>query len=134
MNLIDFIALPLAVRALLDAWFWEDSILATARASSEIWENRFFRKLANCAFCISYHLPWVLMASCWAWSLFVETPWDVLLKSPIYSLAVTQLVRLLEDFTPGINESGDVSTKRIEHGPEEDEGRGGDAEQSPGEL
>lgn len=120
MTPVDLLALALAARAVLDVWLDEDSVLAELRARTQLWDRWFWKTLFNCRFCLSYHVPALLVFGCYGWSLFLPDPWAVVVKLPLYSLAATGLVRLLDGLvgermpaTPP--ESGDVST--VESGP-----------------
>jgi hypothetical protein len=110
---VDLVATTLAVRALLEAWFNEDSILAERRAATQEWASWFWSKLLNCRLCLSYWVPPVaLILPFYVASLFLPDPWSVVAKLPIYSLAVTGLVwitdRVLKSLPP---ESGGAPTK-----------------------
>lgn len=96
MTLVDLLALALAAKAMLDAWFDEDSILADRRAVTQTWTRWFWRTLFNCRFCLSYWVPAFLLAVLYVASLFLSDPWVVVVKLPIYSLAATALVGLID--------------------------------------
>lgn len=129
MDAVDFIALTFAASAIVDAWK-NGSIFATGRAFMQAKEDydgdstdeddeddepivgeqttwsawllvpRFFAEMLNCAFCTSHHTPWVLALVFYFPSLFVISPWDFLLKLPIYSLAATRLGTIINAYVP----------------------------------
>lgn len=129
MTLLDFLALALASHAWVDVWrngSIFDSLRAymEARADADLYESneqedqepdgttprwmrllnaicpRWFAELVSCSFCFSHHTPWVLAVSLYFPSLFVETPWDWLLKMPIYALACTRLGTIINAIVP----------------------------------
>lgn len=112
MTLIDLLALAFATKACLDVWLDEDSILAEWRAITQTWNSWFWRTLFNCRFCLSYHTPVWLILVFYATSLFLPHPWSVVAKLPIYSLATTGIVWVIDwavkDRTP---KSRGASTK-----------------------
>lgn len=95
MTPLDLLALALAARAVLDVWFDEDSVLADPRARTQLWQSWFWRTLFNCRFCMSYWVPAGLLGFFVA-SLFLPDPWAVVAKLPIYGLAATALVWLID--------------------------------------
>lgn len=48
-------------------------------------------ELFNCPFCLSHHVPYILLLLFYAPALFLPAPFSTLLKLPAYSLAATQL-------------------------------------------
>lgn len=108
MTLMDLAALVLACRAVLDVWFEEDSILAELRARTQLWDSWFWRTLFNCRFCMSYWVPAGLLLGLYVPSVFLEPVWAVIAKLPLYGLAVTGLVGLIDRAVP---KSGDASTE-----------------------
>lgn len=54
----------------------------------------FFAQAWSCLFCASYHAPAYLLALWYLPSLWLPSPWDVVWKLPIYSLAATRVVVL----------------------------------------
>jgi hypothetical protein len=120
MFVLDFIALILAVGAPINAWLHPGGILEELREYVAAWaegsyEDRpptwreIFRErigaLANCRFCLSYHVPWVLLLLCYVPSLWLHSPWDMLVKLPIYSLAATRVSMILWPLDPDIPET-----------------------------
>lgn len=111
MTGVDLLALALATRACLDAWLDPDSILGGLRARTQTWESWFWRTLANCRFCVSYWVP--------AGPLFLLTlstllpaPWALAVKLPVYALAATGLVALLDLIEDRLaSDRGGASTK-----------------------
>ena len=66
-------------------------------------------ELMNCPFCLSHHIPYVLLLLFYVPSLFLGWPYAAIVKLPIYSLACTQAARWLS-----------VSRRRYEHSNNED--------------
>lgn len=95
MGVVDLVVLALSTRACLDVWLDEDSILAERRAVTQTWRSYFWRTLLNCRFCLSYWVP-LFPTSLYLFSLFVPDSWSVAVRLPVYSLAATGLVRILD--------------------------------------
>jgi hypothetical protein len=93
MPVFDFIVLALAARACLDAWF-EGSLFADWRARAEVWDN-WLGVLLGCRFCLAYHMPWLVLAAAYVPGLWLEAPWQLLSRLPLYSLAITTLLHAL---------------------------------------
>jgi hypothetical protein len=58
--------------------------------------------MVTCKFCFSHHTPWILAAAFFLPALFLPTPWDFVLKIPVYSLAATRLGNIINAFTPDL--------------------------------
>lgn len=105
VQLLDFIALVLAADALTTAWFY-GSIF-------DNWRNKLDKKggfwagLFSCPLCLSYHIPWLLLMPFLITSLFLSSPWDLVAKLPIYSIAITDLVHWLHEIRPIKDEEED---------------------------
>ncbi len=108
MTGVDLLALAFAARACLDVWLDEDSILAERRARTQLWASEFWKDLFNCRFCLSHWVPAGLLLIFYLASLFLPAPWDVVVKLPVYALAATGLVRVIDR---AVKESGGASTK-----------------------
>ena len=98
MLVFDLIALTLAADAILTAWFY-GSIFESARKYFKKLEG-LIAELTSCRLCFSYHPPfWLLLL--YACSFFVESEvCKFLIKLPIYSLAVTDVVHFLQQIRP----------------------------------
>jgi len=57
-------------------------------------------KMLNCAFCLSHHTPWILALLFFFPALWLDDPWQWLLKLPIYSLAATRLGTIINAWAP----------------------------------
>lgn len=107
MSWLDLFALILATGVPINAWLYEASILAGwrewllayAEGLSEEHQTRvplrvrivmLFAELMTCRFCMSHWVPWILLALFFVPSLFLEAPWQTLMKCPIYALAATR--------------------------------------------
>ncbi len=126
MSWLDFIALTLAASAIVDVWR-NGSLFADWRAFLEDFGDRtetsavlesgeklpFLMRLADswlpnwvaamlsCAFCFSYHAPWVVALVCLFPATLVPYDWlAFLLKLPVYALAATRLGNLINAWAP----------------------------------
>jgi hypothetical protein len=107
MTWLDFVALILATGTPINAWLYEQSILAGWREWVHAWgdtgeeDTRFrprlrdrirFRlaELATCRFCLSHWVPVILIGAFFVPSMFLIEPWNIIMKLPIYSLAITR--------------------------------------------
>jgi len=61
-------------------------------------------QLLTCFFCLSHHVPWILILLFYLPSLCVAAPWSVMFKLPIYSLAATRITLIVEHFMRTKNE------------------------------
>lgn len=130
MTLLDFLALTLAASAVVDVWFNGSILagpLAYCQARADDTEAADYEaeaesdsaadagggvrladlviptwlcKLLSCAFCLSHHTPWLLAALFYVPGLFLEPPWSLILKVPLYSLAATRLGNILNAAAP----------------------------------
>jgi hypothetical protein len=105
MRVFDWICLVLAVGALLDAWrngslfarprVQVEQMLAQPRNRAEAW----LALLLQCAFCLSYHVPYLLLGLgalvAWACPGCQALPWAL-----VYSLAATRASNLLDGLLP----------------------------------
>ena len=112
MQLLDFVALFLAVGAVVDVWLREGGLFEDFRDLIQTWGTsvdttdarretpwrRWYHwareklgQLAGCNFCLSYHAAFWLLALFYVPSLFIVSPWNVVIKLPIYLLAATRL-------------------------------------------
>jgi hypothetical protein len=111
VTVLDFIVLTLAASAWVDTWF-NGSIFDSWRAYSEAMADSgylektrlrdLFYEMVTCKFCFSHHTPWILAVAFFLPALFVQPPWDFVLKIPVYSLAATRLGNIINAFTPDL--------------------------------
>lgn len=95
MNITDPLILALAVKAVLDLWFDEDSVLADWRARTQLWESWFWRTLFNCRFCMTHWVAAGLLVPL-AVSVLAPDPWALAARGLLYALAVIALVVTFE--------------------------------------
>ena len=106
MGVFDWMCLVLATGALLDAWrngkifarhrVHVEQACAQPRNSVE----SFFAELLDCAFCLSYHVPYVLLSVC-ALCGWLVPGWQVVPWTLIYGLAATRASNLVNELLPG---------------------------------
>jgi hypothetical protein len=80
MSPLDFLALVLATGGAVDVWR-NGSIFARPRRALAGWT------LFGCALCLNYQVPGWLLLICYVPSLWLPTPWDIISKLWLYSLA-----------------------------------------------
>jgi len=85
----DFLLLTFSVAALLEAWT-RGSLFANWRAYLEECTG-FIPELLRCAFCLSYHLPWVGIL----YLMLLDRYTDHWAMIPLYSLTITFIVNRL---------------------------------------
>jgi hypothetical protein len=105
MELITFLALILAVDALVTAWFY-GSIF---EKKVEYFEKRggFWGELMTCPLCLSFHIAFWLTILFVVPSLFLPAPWNKVITLPLYSLAATDVVHWLHGVRPIKDEEND---------------------------
>lgn len=125
---IQLILLALATDALLQVWFTgsifnniqvycESRLLGLESSEGEDsgqetfiirWLARcpdLFIELISCRYCLSHHVPYILLGLFFVPSLFVPVLYSHLFMFPIYSLAVTRMSNVFFSFH---NDSGEV--------------------------
>lgn len=103
MTWLDFIALILATGTPINAWLYEESIVAGWREWIHAWGDNDLEilsrrdkirmrvaELLTCRFCLSHWLPLILLVVFFLPSLFISAPWNTIIKFPVYSLAATR--------------------------------------------
>jgi hypothetical protein len=109
--LTDLLALGLAAGVPVNAWLhkggifeekreklatWGDPDSESPQAGSRVEQMRgLLAQLLTCRFCLSHHIPWILILLFYLPSLLLIEPWSIIVKLPIYSLAATRLSLLL---------------------------------------
>jgi hypothetical protein len=99
----DLMALVFATGTPINAWLYEESIVAVWREWIIAWGDHdgempgwrdnlryTLAELLSCRFCMSHWVPVILILMFYVPSLFVSEPWSIIVKLPIYSLAATR--------------------------------------------
>ncbi len=89
--LFDLICVALATDAISTAWF-NGSVFEDLRKKMEK-RGGWLGELLGCPLCFSYHPPWILLLVFVLPSLFVSDTWALLVKLPMYALAINSVVR-----------------------------------------
>jgi len=121
MTWIDFIALGLAAGVPINTWLHPGGLFEEAVEWLRVWaefvptdanpkprlKDKIRSKLgqlATCPFCLSHHTPWILLLLFFVPSLWLSSPWDVIFKLPIYSMAATQITLIVFHFVKDSDE------------------------------
>jgi hypothetical protein len=114
MTWLDFVALIAATGVPVNAWLYEDSIIAgwrewfiawgdyaipadAADFSPTLWQRSRARiaQLLSCRFCMSHWVPVMLIVAFFIPSLWMPSPWSTVIKFPVYFLAATRFSLIL---------------------------------------
>jgi hypothetical protein len=90
VTITDFMALVLAVLAMLRVWFL-GSIFQRQRAYYEALDN-WRGKLMSCVLCLSFHATLLLTLGLVVPAILLPAPWSLLPQIPLYALAATTVV------------------------------------------
>lgn len=90
MNLVDLLALLLAVGGTVDCWL-NSTIFEKYRARLEGWT------LFGCDYCLNWQAPFWLLLCSYLPSLWLPSPWDTVVKLPIYGLAAAYAAWLINE-------------------------------------
>jgi len=104
MSAVDLIAIALAAGVPINAWLYEQSVVAAWREWVSAWGEpggsrtrrvgpyrELVATLLTCRFCLSHWVPLLLIVFFYLPSLWLREPWDIVVKLPIYSMAATRL-------------------------------------------
>jgi hypothetical protein len=62
--------------------------------------DTFFGELMTCPMCLPYHVSFWLLILLWIPLESLAAPWDLLIRVPIYSLAITTLIHYMQGVLP----------------------------------
>jgi len=109
--IFDILAVCLGAGAIIRAWMKDGGLFANIRDDLHDWVDRppserpfgysimnFVGRLANCAFCQTYHAVLILLVLWWLAHNVFQPPWGTLTIFGIYWLALTRLVHHFEGF------------------------------------
>jgi len=150
MTWLDFIALTLAASAVIDVWFNgsifadfvsffqikgdypDDNAIEIEdddipEEPQPVWLRmadkitpRWTAELLSCPFCLSHHTPFWVAVLFFVPSVFMEDPWAILVKIPMYCLAATRLGNIVNGLLPE-HASYDRTTKFDSRGSDKED-------------